>query len=173
MKKVLFVLVCALLLCAIAAPAAQASEPPAMPPVLSPASGVWSGGYTEAGFGWDAMLLGWTYAFNNQERGTWSGTFNGTSVEPWVFYVDPDGNIWAVITIHFKGTVDGRRGKALIAVVLSIPAGSTEPMRGQWSVIRGRGELKRLHGLGTWAWTHDDEAAMLSYADYSGVIWWQ
>jgi hypothetical protein len=173
MKKLLFLLVCALLLCAIVAPASQASQSPAMPPVLSEASGVWSWTYTDVGFGWDAALLGWTYAFNNQERGVWTGTFTGTSVEPWVYFADPDGNLWAMITIHFKGTVAGRHGKADIALAVDVPAGSEEPMGGQWSVVHSQGGLDRLHGLGTWVWTRDDEAAGLSFADYSGAIWWQ
>lgn len=173
MRKPVFLLVCVLLLCAIAVPAARASEPPAMPPVLSDASGVWSWTYTEVGFGWEATHLGWTYMYNNQERGTWMGTFVGTSVEPWVVYVDPTQNIWAMITIRFKGAVQGRVGKAVIAIALYIPAGSQEPMGGQWTVVSGKGGLKRLHGLGTWVWTHDDEATGTSYADYSGAIWWQ
>jgi hypothetical protein len=173
MKKLLFLLVCALLLCAIVVPASQASQSPAMPPVLSEASGVWSWTYTDVGFGWDAALLGWTYAFNNQERGVWTGTFTGTSVEPWVYFADPDGNLWAMITIHFKGTVAGRHGKADIALAVDVPAGSEEPMGGQWSVVHSQGGLDRLHGLGTWVWTRDDEAAGLSFADYSGAIWWQ
>jgi hypothetical protein len=169
MKKLLFLLVCTLALCAIAVPVARASDPPAMPPVLSEASGVWMWTYVDDGYEWvdDFSLPGWFFASNTQERGIWSGTFSGTSIEPWVFYVDPDGDLWAMITIHFVGTVHGRYGKATIALTVA----SEDPLSGQWSVIRGRGGLRDLHGLGTWVWTRDE--GVYSYADYYGAVWWQ
>ena len=171
MKKLLVLLVCVVLLCVVAAPAALAAKPPATAPVLSEASGQWSWDYSGAGYGWTAPLLGWSYNFNNQERGVWTGTFTGTSVEPWVFFVDPDNNAWAMITIHFTGTVEGRYGRADIALAVDVPAGS-EGMGGQWAVIHGKGGLKHLGGMGTWVWTGDEPDGSRSYADYSGAIWW-
>ena len=131
---------------------------------LSPASGVWTWDYVDDGFGWDSALDGWGFSYNDAERGVWAGTFEGTSVEPWCFYVDPDGDLWALITIHFRGKVDGRRGTADIALTVEIPNGSTEPMSGSWAVQSGTGGLKHLFGVGTWV-----EDVANGHGDYTGA----
>ena len=167
MKKARWSLLAVIIVVALTvvlAPAAAAN--PVGPPVLAPASGVWTWTYVDFGISWESMLGGWTYDFNNAERGVWTGTFRGTSVEPWSFYINPDGDMWALITIDFRGKVAGHRGTAQMALTVEIPANSTAPMSGSWAVQSGKGGLKHLFGIGTWVY---DEAA--GHADYTGAYW--
>ena len=136
-------------------------------PMMSPASGTWTWWYVDDGFGWDADYNAWSFHFNDAERGMWTGTFTGTSVEPWSFYVDAAGNAWALITIHFKGSVDGHRGKAVIQLTVELPFGSpSDEMGGNWAVVSGKGGLKGLFGMGQWSIKDPSP-----FAEYTGVYW--
>jgi hypothetical protein len=155
------------------APAASAKPAPPTP-VLAPASGVWTWTYVDYGIEWGAMLDGLAYNFNDAERGVWKGTFNGQSVEPWCVYSDLEGNVWALISIGFRGKVAGHHGTAVIALTVEIPAGVLEgtPMTGHWSVVSGTGGLKGLFGMGTWTEDLVAEAETgTGVANYSGA-WW-
>ncbi len=168
-------LVCvAVILMVMLAPAASAKPAPPTP-VLAPASGVWTWTYVDYGIGWSAMLGDWSYNFNDAERGIWKGTFNGRSVEPWCFYVDPEGNAWAMISIGFRGKVAGHHGTADIALTVEIAGDVPEgtPMTGHWSVVRGTGGLKGLFGMGTWTedLVAESQLTDTGVADYSGA-WW-
>ena len=154
------------------APAASAKPAPPTP-VLAPASGEWMWTYVDYGISWSAMLDDWSFNFNDQERGTWTGTFDGKSVEPWSFYIDPESNAWALISIHFRGKVAGHRGTADIALTVEVsgeaPAGT--PMTGHWSVVGSTGGLRGLFGMGTWTEDQPAETDTYGAATYSGA-WW-
>ena len=181
-KTVVTVLLClaAVLLLGIGASAASALRPltasagpvaasaRSMPtPVISPASGTWTWWYVDGGFSWDADYNGWSFHFNNAERGRWTGTFRGTSVEPWSFYIDADGNAWALISIHFKGRVHGHGGTAVIQLTVDLPYGSpSDEMGGHWAVASSTGGLRHLFGMGTWSIKDPSP-----YAKYTGFYW--
>ena len=117
--RVLLVCVVAILMVMLAPAASAKPAPPT--PVLAPASGVWTWTYVDYGIEWGAVLGDLTYSFNDAERGTWTGTFNGKSVEPWCVYGDPEGNAWALISIGFRGKVAGHYGTADIALTVGDP----------------------------------------------------
>jgi len=144
-------------------------QPPTETPVLSPASGVWSW-YSGPGYGWTATLGEYLYGWDNSERGTWTGTFKGTSVEPYTATVDLNtDSLWALITIRFKGSVDGHRGSAVIGLTVDNPSPFGETGGGHWVVMSGKGGLKHLFGCGLWMFTGADETH--GYADYTGAYW--
>lgn len=162
MKKVRFagLVVCLAVMVGLTlAPAAAATS-------ASLASGEWSwygGEFVPAD-----LVDGHQY-FSGYELGIWTGTFQGTSVEPFVGVIYPDGSLWALITVKFKGAVDGVRGKFVMQLTVDAPLDAT--MGGQWAIMSGSGRLKDLRGVGTWVFTDADD--VYGYADYSGVIWWR
>jgi hypothetical protein len=167
-------LVCVVAILVVMLVPAASAKPAPPTPVLAPASGVWTWTYVDYGIEWGAMLDGFAYNFNDAERGTWKGTFNGKSVEPWCVYGDPEGNVWALISIGFRGKVAGHYGTADIALTVEIPSGVPEgtPMTGHWSVVTGTGGLKGLFGMGTWTEDVVAEAETgTGVANYSGA-WW-
>ena len=70
------------------------------------ASGVWSSGEDYGPFVFvPGKLVGGNQFFTGYEYGGWTGTFTGTSYEPFKGIVFKSGTLWAIITINFGGTV--------------------------------------------------------------------
>jgi hypothetical protein len=163
-RWIVLVLAVAVLLAAIAAPAASASRAcPVSGPVIASGQWSWWGGvFTKD------VVVGDDEYFKGYEYGAWEGTFDGKSFEPFWGVFHGDGTGWALITIEFKGEIAGRRGKADLQLSVDIRTDGT--MGGHWMVDRGSGGLHSLTGVGTWEYVgvngdgHD-------YADYDGVVW--
>jgi hypothetical protein len=118
--------------------------------------------------GWDQWRTthrGVAYA-SGTEEGTWTGTFEGTSLEEFGAQINPDGTLWALIRISFEGTVDGKEGtlQMLTTAVQRNPEGT---MHGDWTITSGTGELANLRGQGTWVYEGSDPS---DHATYSGII---
>jgi hypothetical protein len=155
---------------AVVAPPGQVKASRAETPALVPASGIWSWYGVEDFWGWNAILGDQLYAWDNGERGTWTGTFSGISYEPYSVMVDlATDNLWALITINFRGTVAGHRGTAVIGLTVDSPSPFGETMGGHWVVMSGTGGLRHLFGAGLWKFTGSDETH--GYADYWGAYW--
>jgi Protein of unknown function (DUF3224) len=132
-----------------------------------------SGTWTIAGGPWyGPKIVGenhgkWTEMWTGTEYGTWTGTFQGTSVEPFRGQFFRNGNIWFVSTIYFDGTVLGKGGTAVLRVTIV-----DDPVTfyaGTWQVVSGTGELRNLHGKGTWMITGGSEAG--AETAYTGEVW--
>jgi len=128
------------------------------------ANGVWSW--------WGGEFVPGNVADGNQfftgyEYGAWTGTFDGTSYEPFKGVVFKSGTLWAIITINFTGTVLGEHGTAVMKLTVNAPPDVT--MGGRWEIVSGSGGLRHLHGFGTWIYVGD--AATYSYGDYEGKVW--
>jgi N-acetylneuraminic acid mutarotase len=98
------------------------------------------------------------------ETGTWTGTFQGTSHEPFVAWLPDDSQaMWAMLWIHFEdANVNGSHGGLdLRLTAFQPPDGSW--FGGEWTVINATGGLEGLQGQGTWA----DKGGV----QYSGTIW--
>jgi Protein of unknown function (DUF3224) len=146
--------------------AARAAAAATAAPTPTPVSGVWSW------YGGEFLPApdGDTTYFSGYELGRWTGGFEGTSYEPFGGVAYPDGRLWAVITINFKGTVDGVRGKFVMQLTALYPlTEGADDEGGMWTIISGTGGLRSLRGVGSWVYTHSDE--QYSYGDYSGVMW--
>jgi hypothetical protein len=146
----------------VAIPAAGAA------PSRTDASGVWSWGdeYGPFSFVPGKVICG-NQLFTGYEYGGWTGTFTGTSYEPFEGIVFKNGTLWAVITINFQGTVFGQSGSAVMKLTVNAPPDVT--MGGSWVIVSGSGGLRNLHGFGSWTYVGD--AATYSYADYAGTVW--
>jgi len=148
----------------------KASKASMETPVLAPASGVWTWWGVDGGY-WESSLGSNLYFWSNGERGSWTGTFNGTSVEPYSGVVGSNDTMWALITINFRGKVAGHRGSAVIGLTVDSPSPFGDTMGGHWAVMSGTGGLKHLFGLGLWEFTGTDETGTYGYADYTGAYW--
>lgn len=146
-------------LTAVLAPAAGATTPKAV-------SGVWSWHGGE-GFATDP-LAGDTYIYG-YELGNWTGAFRGSSYEPYTGVVRGDGSVWAIITVNFKGRVNGAGGKMVMQLNVEEPVG--DGIFGQWAIMSGSGGLRHLRGAGTWVYTHSSSDSVYGYADYKGAVW--
>lgn len=139
----------------------------AVAPVPSPVSGVWTIWGIE-GPATEPDPAGSVYIWGH-EHGIWSGSFVGTSFEPYTGWVRADGYVWAIITVKFTGKCDGIPGKFTMQLTVEEPPGGD--VYGNWAIISGGRGLKDLRGAGTWELTGGDDVYM--YADYSGVVWMQ
>ena len=140
------------------------------------ACGVWSWGEDYGPFSFvPGKLVGGNQFFAGDEYGGWTGTFTGTSYEPFKGIVFKSGTLWAIISINFEGTVFGQSGTAVMKLTVSAPPDVT--MGGRWVIVSGSGGLRHLHGFGTWIYAGDyppDEEggpSDTSYADYDGTVW--
>ena len=140
------------------------------------ASGVWSWGEDYGPFVFDpGKLVGGNQFFTGYEYGGWTGTFTGTSYEPFKGIVFKSGTLWAIITIDFEGSVLGRSGSAVMKLTVNAPPDVA--MGGRWVVVSGSGGLRHLHGSGTWTYAGDvpsedpDVPPDTSFADYDGTVW--
>jgi hypothetical protein len=153
---------CAILLLALSfipATAAPKHEPRV---ARSAAEGVW----TWVNTGWDVWKetpRGVQYV-SGTEEGTWTGTFEGSSIDGFGAEIRPDDTLWALLTISFEGTVDGRTGRLEI-LTTAVARDPDRPMRGRWTIISGTGDLANLRGQGTWYYDPDVEGAR-----YAGII---
>ena len=140
------------------------------------ASGVWSWGEDYGPFAFvPGKLVDGNQFFTGYEYGGWTGTFTGTSYEPFKGIVFKSGTLWAIITINFTGTVFGQSGTAVMKLTVNAPPDVT--MGGRWLIVSGSGGLRHLHGFGTWTYAGDfppgdaDVPADTSYGDYDGTVW--
>jgi hypothetical protein len=140
------------------------------------ASGVWSWGEDYGPFSFDpGKTVGGNQFFTGYEYGGWTGTFTGTSYEPFHGIVFKSGTLWAIITINFEGTVLGQSGTAVMKLTVNAPPDAT--MGGRWVIVDGSGGLRRLHGSGSWIYvgdipTGDDTVPPdTSFGDYEGTVW--
>ena len=141
------------------------------------ASGVWSWGGNYGDFVFDpGKLVGGNQFFTGHEHGGWTGTFEGTSYEPFTGIIFKSGTLWAIITINFEGTVFGQSGTAVMKLTVNAPPPPVT-MGGRWVIVSGSGGLRHLHGFGTWIYVGDiptgdpDVPPDTSYADYDGTVW--
>jgi len=140
------------------------------------ASGVWSWGENYGGSAFDlGKLVGGNQFFTGYEYGGWTGTFTGTSYEPFEGIIFKSGTLWAIITINFTGTVFGKSGTAVMKLTVNAPPPPVT-MGGRWVIVSGSGGLRHLHGFGTWTFVNDvfsddGEIVLYSYADYDGTVW--
>lgn len=140
------------------------------------ASGVWSWGEDYGPFVFDpGKLVDGNQFFTGYEYGGWTGTFEGTSYEPFRGIVFKSGTLWAIITINFAGSVLGQTGTAVMKLTVNAPPDAT--MGGRWQIVSGTGGLRHLHGFGTWINVGDvptgdpDVPPDTSYGDYEGTVW--
>jgi hypothetical protein len=129
------------------------------------ASGMW--GVYQVDFASQTDVGGYLL-FTGTEYADWTGTFRGSSVEPFHGVFLPDGGYRLVVTANFKGSVykeNGKRlgtGKAVIEITgIGNPDGTAG---GTWTVVSGSGGLKHLHGTGTWIGTETG-------LPYTGEVW--
>lgn len=128
-------------------------------------SGTWSWVNT----GWDVWRHddGTKYVAGTED-GTWTGTFEGSSLDSFGGTLRPDGSLWGLLTISFEGTVEGRTGSLQIATTWVVPKSDPgEAMTGKWVIVAGTDELVDLHGHGTWVYLGADPT---NHADYEGSI---
>jgi hypothetical protein len=154
----------------VAIPAASATTQ------RTPAHGVWSWGEDYGPFSFvPGKTVGGNQFFTGVEYGGWTGTFEGTSYEPFKGIIFKSGTLWAIITINFEGTVFGQNGTAVMKLTVDAPPDVT--MGGTWVIVSGSGGLRHLHGFGTWEYEGDiptgdpDVAPDTSYGNYDGTVW--
>ena len=84
------------------------------------------------------------------ENSTWSGTFNGTSIDEGKVVVHCTGwtSFFAIVTFDFV-EVDGKVGGLFMRVDGSKPD-PTADWCGSWTLIDGTRELANLRGRGNW-----------------------
>jgi hypothetical protein len=129
-------------------------------------SGVWS--WSGGEFIPTDPVDGNTY-FSGYEYGKWTGAFRGCSYEPFAGVAYADESLWAIITIDFRGRVNGVSGEMVMQ--LTVDANTDGSMGGQWAIISGAGGLRHLRGVGTWVFTHASSDDVYGFADYEGVVW--
>jgi hypothetical protein len=160
-KIALYVLCVAVLMTVVLVPAAGAS------PDRVAASGQWTwwGGEFVPG-----KVVAGNQLFSGWENGAWTGTFQGSSYEPFWGISFKDGSMWALITINFEGSVNGRRGSAVMQLTVNAPPADTGvAMNGRWVITSGSGGLRGLQGAGTWVFTGANDTN--GFADYCGAVW--
>jgi len=162
MRRTILVLAVVTLAAAMFIPA-TAAAPPKVPAVsLRAASGLW----TEVEVAWNVWKetpKGVQYASGTHD-GTWTGTFEGSSVDDWGAQFWPDGTYWIGLAISFEGTVNEKEGTLEILFTGSLRSPDGTPS-GKWVIISGTGDLANLHGQGTWSYDFDAEGVR-----YSGIV---
>lgn len=162
MRKARWLLGAAVIVAVLSVMLASAAGASAATPTAVSGEWSWSGGEFLP-----ADPVGGDMYFSGYEFGKWTGAFRGCSYEPFAGVSYADGSLWAIITIDFKGRVEGARGE--MAMQLTVDANADGSMGGQWAIISGTGGLRHLRGVGTWVFTHGDD--VYGYADYQGVVW--
>lgn len=161
MRRTLLLLAAVTLAAATFVPA-TAVEPPAAERLA--VGGTWSWVNTTFDV-WKETRKGVVFA-SGTEAGTWTGTFEGTSVDGFGAQIWPDGTLWALLDISFEGTVEEMTGtlEILTTAVQRNPDGT---MHGTWTIISGTDELVNLRGQGTWVYEGSDPT---DHASYSGIM---
>ena len=161
----LLILCMAVTLALVLAPAAGAAP-------QEPASGVWtwySGGFDTARPAADNLV------FTGWELGLWTGTFQGSSFEPYKGTVHGKGSLNAEIWAELEGTVGDKSGTLVIKLtVLALP---DKVMDGQWVILGGTDGMAKAQGQGGWRYAGDTTVVdadgvewPASFADYWGKI---
>jgi hypothetical protein len=87
--------------------------------------------------------------FTGSETGRWTGTFQGSSVEPFQGVIFADGRARGLITAKFTGTIDGVWSEAVIMLTVNWPAGKDPYGQvGGHQRLQGAGTLERNGNLG-------------------------
>jgi hypothetical protein len=162
MRRARWILCAAVIVAVLSATLATAAGASAATPTAVSGEWSWSGGEFIP-----TDPVGDDVYFSGYEFGNWTGSFKGRSFEPFAGVAYADGSLWAIITIDFKGRVDGALGK--MTMQLTVDANADGTMGGQWAIISGIGGLRHVRGVGTWVFTHGDD--VYGYADYQGVVW--
>jgi hypothetical protein len=164
MRKTSVALVaCAVLFLGLTVAPTTAAAPPRVTPGISrsAAEGVWTWVVTVMDV-WKETPRGVQFA-SGSEDGTWTGTFEGSSVDTFGAELRPDG-LWALLAISFEGTVLDKTG-TLEILTTAVANDPDRPMRGRWTIISGTGDLANVRGQGTWVID-----AELDGARYSGIV---
>jgi hypothetical protein len=147
---------------------ATAASPSAGDRVLPrQASGVWS--WVNTGFDiWKETKKG-VQLGTGTEDGTWTGTFDGTSVDYFTAKLWPSGAVFGLLTATFEGTVEDMSGTLEILTTFEVTEEMLEAdpdasMRGTWMIVAGTDELSNLCGTGTWGPNAEEGAP------YTGTI---
>jgi len=153
-KKLSALLVCLVaLLPILMIPAVQAT-----PPELASGSRIYEITHIEI-----TKVAGGNTFMRVQEKGTWTGTFEGRARARFEVIVHPAGFVTLQGQINFEGTVDGKEGTLVIKFV-GKKTGEPLLWHGTWVILSGTGDLAYLHGQGTWGGLGS------GYLDYSGKI---
>ncbi len=172
-KKPLIVLALTLILLALALALPGTVSASITPDHHYAASGTW----TVTGGDWyGPKIVGvnhdkWSEKWTGIEWGTWVGTFQGTSVEPFKGEYFRNSGFWFIITVNFTGSVHGVDGTAVIRVTINDIPDTPFGMGGRWTVVKGSGGLKQLHGMGTWFLARLGNLG--PEMDYTGEVWLQ
>lgn len=141
MRKTLFVLVLVVALMAMAVPV-QATQNVAV-----------SGDWTYVPTIVDVREEGQNLIIYGRDVGTWTGSFEGTSVERFTVVVHPQYNVYEGV-ILFEGYVDGKYGTMMLHTHGKQYPGGLEPGTGgdwvgQWMIMSATDELEGMRGHGT------------------------
>jgi hypothetical protein len=162
MRRTILVFAVASLAAAMFIPATAAAPSKVPATVLKPVAGTWT--WVNTAFNvWKTTKKGVQYA-SGSEDGTWTGDFEGTSVDDFGVQIWPDGTVWALLTISFDGTVKDKTGTLQI-LTTAVVRDPDKPMTGTWTIASGTGDLVNFGGQGTWYYDADLEGAY-----YSGII---
>lgn len=110
------------------------------------ASGIWYYLPLELNFVKEA---GGNEFFEITEKGVWTGTFQGSSIDSGSAVFFHSGAIHFKGIVDFEGEVEGKTGTLTIKVN-GRKANPAADWKGHWVIIDGGGELSDLHGQGKW-----------------------
>ena len=105
------------------------------------------------------------------EDGTWTGTFQGTSVDYFAGLLPADGSAYGALTVVFRGKIEHARGGFVMHLSWQAPPLPNMLMWGKWTIVTARGGLKHLLGSGTWITFLADDDTPLNAATYEGTYW--
>lgn len=112
----------------------------------------------------EVRVAGQNVHTSNTDEGTWTGTFEGTSVEDFVVALHQVDETFPFACLHpkgkchgtyqglmtFDGKVDGKAGTLVIKTNGSGPWPPLDNWSGSWVILSGTGELSNLRGQGSW-----------------------
>lgn len=161
------VLLAAVTLVAVMFIPATSAAPPASDQILQRAAeGTWS--WVNTGWDvWKTTKKGVEHA-SGTEDGTWTGTFEGTSMDSFAGVFKQSGAFFGLLTVKFEGAVGELTGTLEILTTFEVSADDLDaPMTGTWMIVSGTDELANLRGDGTWVYEGADPT---DHATYTGII---
>jgi len=167
MRRMIPLIAAVTLVAAVSIPLAVAAGSKA-PQAISPKAAVGTWSWVNSGsVVWKTTHDGTQY-LSGTEDGTWTGTFEGTSVDAFDGEIHADGSLFGLLRIAFTGTVAGKTGTLEILTTWMVPERHpSAAMTGRWHIVSGTDELANLHGQGTWAYAGSDPS---DHASYTGII---
>jgi len=160
MRRTILLLAAVTLVAALSVPAAVAARSTAPSRTsLMPAEGTW----TWVNTAWEVWRVTDKAKYvSGSEDGTWTGTFEGTSVDTFgakLWRHSAGGGLEAALDISFTGTVEGKTGTLQILTWVSKGEETCSP----WTITSGTDELAMMRGYGTWCWSDVG-------AEYTGTL---